>query len=75
MAHAGESGALSWKLRAATDLVRLRQAPPGAARAILQPVLAAFTEGFTTRDYLAALELIDATAQRQSTDRTVHRSG
>jgi len=75
MAHAGETGALSWKLRAATDLVRLRQAPPGAARAILQPVLAAFTEGFTTRDYLAALELIDATALRQSTDRTVHRSG
>lgn len=53
-------GALSWELRAATGLARLRRAErrPAEALALLAPVLARFTEGFTTPDLTAAAGLV-----------------
>jgi hypothetical protein len=61
---AESTGALSWRLRAATDLARLWQTAgrPADACRILQPVLNAFTEGFSTRDFIAASELVGSLA-------------
>jgi predicted ATPase/DNA-binding winged helix-turn-helix (wHTH) protein len=61
MAAAAETGALSWRLRAAIDLARLWRAgaQAGAARTMLAPVLDQFTEGFATRDLVDAAQLID----------------
>jgi predicted ATPase/DNA-binding winged helix-turn-helix (wHTH) protein len=57
-AHA--QGALSWELRAATSLARLykTQGRPAPGRAVLQPVLATFTEGLDSRDVTSAAELL-----------------
>ena len=46
-------------MRIATSLARLRrcQGRPEEALAILTPVYARFTQGFTTRDLLAAADL------------------
>lgn len=57
-AHA--QGALSWELRAATSLARLYKAQrrPAPARAVLEPVLAAFTEGLDSRDVTSAAGLL-----------------
>ena len=54
-------GALSWELRAATSLARLRrdQAQREEALQLLAPVYDRFTEGFTTTDVRAAKALID----------------
>jgi predicted ATPase len=59
-ALARRQGALSWELRAATSLARLRQRQGRTAEAIdvLQPVYARFTEGFHTADLLAASSLL-----------------
>ncbi len=59
MAH--RQGAMSWQLRIATTLARLRrdQGRPADARALLRPVYRGFTEGFDTADLLAAKKLID----------------
>lgn len=59
---ATETGALAWRLRAATDLARLWRAGPrdGDARALLAGVLGQFTEGFGTRDLVDAARLLDA---------------
>jgi predicted ATPase/DNA-binding winged helix-turn-helix (wHTH) protein len=61
MALAEETGALSWRLRAASDLAKLWRASSKTcdARKILLSVLNKFTEGFTTRDLIAAAQLID----------------
>ena len=53
-------GALSWELRAATSLARLcrAQGMPAPGRAVLEPVLAKFTEGLDSRDVTSAAELL-----------------
>jgi hypothetical protein len=57
---ARQQGALSWELRAATSLARLRknQQRIGEARELLGPVYGRFTEGFTTADLQAARSLL-----------------
>ena len=62
IAIARDIGALSWRLRAATDLAHLLHARsrPDDARELLIPILAAFTEGFTTGDLVDAASLIAA---------------
>jgi len=65
---ARQQGALSWELRAATSLARLRQnqGRPADAIACLEPVYDRFTEGFGTADLTAAKRLLDdlASARR-----------
>ena len=53
--------AKTFELRAATSLARLwqRQGKRDAARALLAPVYAWFTEGFATRDLIDAKALLD----------------
>ena len=53
--------AVSWELRAATSLARLRhdQGRPEEAMALLRPVYNRFTEGFGTADLKAAKALLD----------------
>ena len=57
-AHA--QGALSWELRAASSLARLYQIQrrPAPGRAVLEPVLATFTEGLDSGDVATAAELL-----------------
>jgi predicted ATPase len=57
-AHA--QGALSWELRAATSLARLynTQRRPAPGRAVLEPVLAIFTEGLDSHDVTSSAELL-----------------
>jgi predicted ATPase len=57
---ARRQGALSWELRAATSLARLRrdQGRPADALALLQPVYDRFTEGFDTADLKATKALL-----------------
>lgn len=76
MAHAEETGAVAWRLRAAIDLASLWRAGPKAAeaRSILAHVLNEFTEGFATRDLVAAAALIDEKALPLSPGRTVRQS-
>jgi predicted ATPase/DNA-binding winged helix-turn-helix (wHTH) protein len=52
-------GARAWQLRTATDLAALyaSQAQSGRGRALLEPVLGQFTEGFDTADLKAAERL------------------
>jgi predicted ATPase len=59
---ARRQGALSWELRAATSLARLRrdQGRSSEAAALLEPVYDRFTEGFTTADLKAAKALLGA---------------
>jgi tetratricopeptide (TPR) repeat protein len=53
--------ALSWELRAASSLarLRLRQGDAREGRACLEPVYARFTEGFDTVDLAAARQLLN----------------
>jgi predicted ATPase/DNA-binding winged helix-turn-helix (wHTH) protein len=53
-------GSRSWELRAATDLASMwaAQGRTGAARELLEPILAAFSEGRETADLRAAADLI-----------------
>jgi predicted ATPase len=53
--------AKTFELPAATSLARLwqGQGKRDAARALLAPLYACFTEGFTTRDLVAAKALLD----------------
>jgi len=57
---ARRQGALSWELRAASSLarLRLRQGKAREGRACLEPVYARFTEGFDTADLAAARQLL-----------------
>jgi predicted ATPase len=61
---ARRQGALSWELRAATSLARLRrdQGRIKEARELLTPVYDRFTEGFETADLKAAKALLDKLA-------------
>ena len=52
---AQQQGALAWELRAATSLARRW---PSAARPLLARVLESFTEGHSTRDLIAAREVL-----------------
>jgi predicted ATPase/DNA-binding winged helix-turn-helix (wHTH) protein len=58
---ARRQGALSWELRAASSLarLRLRQGKAREGRACLEPVYARFTEGFDTADLAAARHLLN----------------
>jgi predicted ATPase/DNA-binding winged helix-turn-helix (wHTH) protein len=58
---AGQQLALSWQLRTAKSLARLRysQGRPSEARDVLAPVYARFTEGFESADLIAARQLLD----------------
>jgi predicted ATPase/class 3 adenylate cyclase len=66
--RAGEWGARTAQLRAATRLARLRLAEgrPKAAAELLGPVYASFTEGFATLDLLEAKALLDGVAPSRS---------
>jgi predicted ATPase/DNA-binding winged helix-turn-helix (wHTH) protein len=57
---AREQGALSWELRSASSLARLRQKQGRAqeGRAWLEPVYGRFTEGFDSGDLVTARELL-----------------
>jgi len=59
---ARRQGALSWELRAATSLARLRleQDRGHEAKALLQPVYNRFTEGFGTADLKAVKTVLDS---------------
>jgi predicted ATPase/DNA-binding winged helix-turn-helix (wHTH) protein len=61
---ARRQGALSWELRAATSLARLYLSGSrrNAARDLLAPAYARFTEGFETADLVAARCLLDELA-------------
>ncbi len=61
LAIARERAARSFELRAATSLARLwrDQGKRTEARALLAPVYATFTEGFTTRDLIDAKALLE----------------
>jgi tetratricopeptide (TPR) repeat protein len=58
---ARRQGALSWELRAASSLarLRLRQGKAREGRACLEPVYARFTEGFDTADLAGARQLLN----------------
>jgi predicted ATPase/DNA-binding winged helix-turn-helix (wHTH) protein len=58
---ARRQGVLSWELRAASSLarLRLRQGKAREGRACLEPVYARFTEGFDTADLAAARQLLN----------------
>ena len=58
---AGQQGAKSWELRAATSLARLwqQQGKVEEARELLAPVYDWFTEGFDTADLKDAKTLLD----------------
>ena len=58
---ARRQGALSWELRAAVSLARLRynQGDNGAGRELLAPIYRRFTEGFGTADLVTAKNLLD----------------
>lgn len=62
IAMARDQGALSWELRAATSLARIRadQGRTAEARDLLAPVHARFTEGFDTADVKRAATLLAA---------------
>jgi hypothetical protein len=62
---ARQQGALSWELRSAMSLARLRmtQARPAEARQLLAPVYAQFSEGFATLDLRAAYAILVAGAR------------
>ena len=61
MESARRQEAKTFELRAATSLARLwqRQGKCDAARALLAPLYAWFTEGFDTGDLVAARTLLD----------------
>lgn len=60
MALAQEIGAMSWRLRAASDLAHLWRAQSRArdAREMLLPIYSQFTEGFETSDLVIAADLL-----------------
>ena len=61
-AMAREQGALTWELRVALSLARLRvtQGRERQARDVLSPIYDRFTEGFATTDMRAARAMLDA---------------
>jgi len=65
---ARRQGALSWELRTAMSLarLRLRANQRDAAQALLYGVYGRFSEGFSTRDLLEAASLLEQLAAEQS---------
>jgi predicted ATPase len=63
---ARDQGALSWELRAAVSLARLRhdQARTKDAHELLAPIYDRFTEGFGSADLVSAKTLLDALRKR-----------
>ncbi len=61
MELARQQQALSWQLRTATSLARMRwdHSGPAAARELLAPVYGQFSEGFETADLKAARQLLE----------------
>jgi predicted ATPase/DNA-binding winged helix-turn-helix (wHTH) protein len=61
---ANRQSTLSWSLRSATSLARLRrdQGRADDACEVLEPICGRFTEGFATADFMAAKELLDQMA-------------
>jgi len=76
LAAAHSQGALSWELRAATSLGRLRRdrGHSQEARALLESVLHRFTEGFDTPDLVAARTLVKELAGGRSGTRLTSRA-
>lgn len=74
MTLAGEIGASSWRLRAAVDLAGMWAARSKAEDAfrILLPMLGEFTEGFQTRDVMAAVDLL-ASLERSAENVTAEK--
>ncbi|KRR22570.1 ATP-binding protein [Bradyrhizobium retamae] len=64
LAAAREQGALSWELRSAMSVARLRltQDHPAEARRVLAPVYAQFSEGFATADLRNAHDMLGSLA-------------
>jgi len=64
LAFARQQGARSWELRTAITIAEQLQADgdAAAARALLQPILEGFTEGFETRDLVAARGVLERLA-------------
>jgi class 3 adenylate cyclase len=60
LAMATSQGAMLWQLRTATSLAALlrEQGDEGAAHGLLAPIYGRFTEGATTRDFIAARTLL-----------------
>jgi predicted ATPase len=60
LAMATSQGAMLWQLRTATSLAALLrdQGDEGAAHGLLAPIYGRFTEGATTRDFIAARTLL-----------------
>jgi predicted ATPase/DNA-binding winged helix-turn-helix (wHTH) protein len=65
MALAREIGALSWRLRAASDLAKLWRVRSRAddARKMLLPIYDEFTQGFATRDLVIAADVLASLAR------------
>lgn len=65
MAIAREIGALSWQLRAASDLAKLWRVQSRAqdARKMLLPIYGEFTQGFATRDLVMAADVLASLAR------------
>jgi predicted ATPase len=61
LTRAREQGAKLWELRSATSLASLwcEQGQHAAARELLEPVYASYSEGLTTSDLVAARALLD----------------
>jgi class 3 adenylate cyclase/predicted ATPase len=68
---ARKQGALSWELRTAISLARLRRDAGRRAPAadLLVPVVAKFSEGFLTQDLKQAVQLVNELGADQSGDR------
>jgi predicted ATPase/DNA-binding winged helix-turn-helix (wHTH) protein len=65
MALAQQTGALSWRLRSASDLAKLWRAWSRGddARKMLLPIYSEFSEGFATRDLVVAADLLASLAR------------
>jgi tetratricopeptide (TPR) repeat protein len=61
LAMAKKNSALAWELRTATSLALLwfRQGRLKEARGVLAPVVARFTEGFESTDFITAKRILD----------------
>jgi predicted ATPase/DNA-binding winged helix-turn-helix (wHTH) protein len=73
---ARDIGALSWRLRAASDLAHLlrSRSRPDDARELLLPIFTAFTEGFATGDLVDAAGLISASSTAAAVEVKQRRS-
>jgi predicted ATPase/DNA-binding winged helix-turn-helix (wHTH) protein len=75
MKCARRQSALSWELKAAIPLARMwrENDSPDAAQILLDGVYRRFTEGFGTRDLVAARRLLEGMAQRRGCELSVFK--